>query len=153
MFLTLFTLYIVACIYVFWNFRLAARVLLYAPSHRQDSTYRDLCYTSRGALAGMRNSSVGPPWRIDPTTWLDYSNWNSSEKWNVSNCVVFQTQLAGFVAPRVYVWPARRGQSHSAGDDGRRSAHGHVAQDTHKGQQLLVCAYFHWNKFSKKSFF
>ena len=23
--------------------------LLYAPSHRQDSTYHDLCYTNRGA--------------------------------------------------------------------------------------------------------
>ena len=39
-----------------YSFRLAARVLLYAPSHRQDSTYHGLCYTSRGALAGM-----GPP--------------------------------------------------------------------------------------------
>ena len=42
-------------------FRLTARVLLYAPSHRQASTYHGLCYTSRGALAGMRNSSMGPP--------------------------------------------------------------------------------------------
>ena len=24
-------------------------------------------YTSRGVLAGTRNSSMGPPWRIDPT--------------------------------------------------------------------------------------
>ena len=31
---------------------ITARVLLYAPSHRQDSTYHGLCYTSRGALAG-----------------------------------------------------------------------------------------------------
>ena len=30
-------------------------------SHRQDSTYHGLCYTSRGALAGTRNSSMGPP--------------------------------------------------------------------------------------------
>ena len=44
-----------------YSYRLAARVLLYAPSHRQDNTYRSLCYTSRGALAGMRNSSMGPP--------------------------------------------------------------------------------------------
>ena len=29
--------------------------------HRQDSTYHSLCYTSRGALAGTRNSSMGPP--------------------------------------------------------------------------------------------
>ena len=28
---------------------------------RQDSTYQSLCYTSRGALAGTRNSSMGPP--------------------------------------------------------------------------------------------
>ena len=40
-------------------FRLAARVLLYAPSQGQDSTYHGLCYTSRGALAGTRNSSMG----------------------------------------------------------------------------------------------
>ena len=38
-----------------YSFRLTARVLLYAPSHRQDSTYHGLCYTSRGALAGTRN--------------------------------------------------------------------------------------------------
>ena len=50
------------------SFRLAARVLLYVPSHRQDSTYHGLCYTSCGALAGMRNSSMGPPRRIDPMT-------------------------------------------------------------------------------------
>ena len=50
-------------------FPITARVLLYAPSHRQDSTYHGLCYTSRGALAGTRNSSMGPPpWRIDSTT-------------------------------------------------------------------------------------
>ena len=30
-------------------------------SHRQDNTYHGLCYTSRGSLAGTRNSSMGPP--------------------------------------------------------------------------------------------
>ena len=50
-----------------YSFQLAARVLLYA-SHRHDNTYHGLCYTSRGALAGTRNSSMGPLWRIDPTT-------------------------------------------------------------------------------------
>ena len=40
------------CRHMGYSFRLAARVLLYAPSHRQDSTYHGLCYTSRGALAG-----------------------------------------------------------------------------------------------------
>ena len=42
-------------------FVLAARVLLYAPSHRQDRAYHGLCYASRGTLDGMRNSSVSSP--------------------------------------------------------------------------------------------
>ena len=41
--------------------RLLLSILLYAPSHREDNTYYSLCYTSRGALAGTRNSSMGPP--------------------------------------------------------------------------------------------
>ena len=80
------------CRHIGYSYRLTARVLLYAPSHRQDSTYHGLCYTSRGALAGMRNSywvhpmkdrsddpshhertllpqsHISLPWRIDPTT-------------------------------------------------------------------------------------
>ena len=36
------------------------------------NTYHGLCYTSRGALAGTRNSAIGPPWRIDPTTHRSY---------------------------------------------------------------------------------
>ena len=47
------------CRHIGYSFRLTARYLLYAPSHRHDSTYHGLCYTSRGALAGTRNSSVG----------------------------------------------------------------------------------------------
>ena len=42
-----------------YSYRLTAIVLLYAPSHRQDSTYHGLCYTSRGALVGTRYSSMG----------------------------------------------------------------------------------------------
>ena len=49
------------CRHIGYSYRLTARVLLYAPSHRQDSTYHGLCFTSRGALAGTRNSSMGPP--------------------------------------------------------------------------------------------
>ena len=67
-----------------YSFRLTARVLLYASSHRQDNTYHGLCYTSRGALAGTRNSSMGPPhersigrpiapWANALTTELDHS--------------------------------------------------------------------------------
>ena len=49
------------CRHIGYSFRLTARVLLYVPSHRQDNTYHGLSYTSRGALAGTRHSSLGPP--------------------------------------------------------------------------------------------
>ena len=49
----------ICCRHIGYSYRLTARVLLYAPSHRQDNTYHSLCYTGRGALAGMRNR--GPP--------------------------------------------------------------------------------------------
>ena len=49
------------CRHTGYSFRLAARVLLYAPFHRQNSTYNSICYTSRGALAATRNCSMGPP--------------------------------------------------------------------------------------------
>ena len=49
------------CRHIGYSYGLTARVLLYAPSHRQDNTYHGLCYTSRGTLAGTRNSSMGPP--------------------------------------------------------------------------------------------
>ena len=39
------------CRHIGYSFQLTARVLLYA-------TYHSLCYTSHGALAGMRNSSI-----------------------------------------------------------------------------------------------
>ena len=40
--------------------RLAARDLLYAPSHRQDITYQGLCFNIRGSLAETRNNSMVP---------------------------------------------------------------------------------------------
>ena len=49
------------CRHIGYSFRLTAMVLSYALSHRQDSTYHGLCYTSHGALAGTRNSSMGSP--------------------------------------------------------------------------------------------
>ena len=66
------------CHHIGYSYRLTARVLLYAPSHRQDNTYHSLCYTSRGALAGTRNRSMGP-WRIDPMTHHTMSERSTSE--------------------------------------------------------------------------
>ena len=54
--------------YMDYAFRLAARCLLWASRYRQDNIYHGLCYTSRGALAGTRNSWMRPPIRFDPTT-------------------------------------------------------------------------------------
>ena len=36
------------CRHIGYSYRLTARVLLYAPSHREDNTYHGLCCTSRG---------------------------------------------------------------------------------------------------------
>ena len=55
------------CRHIGYSYQLTARVLLYAPSHRQDNTYHCLCYTSRGALAGTRNSSMGKKSQVSLT--------------------------------------------------------------------------------------
>ena len=44
------------CRHIGYSYRLTTRVLLYAPSHRQDSTCHSLCYTSRGALAAIEET-------------------------------------------------------------------------------------------------
>ena len=78
------------CCHIGYSYQLTARVLLYVPSRRQNSTYHGFCYTSHGALAGTRNSSVGSPhegsirWPIAPwanalTTELHLApGWNDS---------------------------------------------------------------------------
>ena len=49
-------------LYMNFSFQLAAKdFYIYAPSDRQDSVYNGVYYTSHGALARMRNSSIGPP--------------------------------------------------------------------------------------------
>ena len=98
------------CRHIGYSFWLTVRVLLYAPFHRQNSTYHGLCYTSCGAPAGTRNSSMGPlpegsiqrpiaPWANALTTELHlapgfiYAKWeyfdyyfapvcNISVRWN-----------------------------------------------------------------------
>ena len=41
--------------------------------NRQDNTYHGLCYTSHGALAGTRNSSMGPP--HEGSIWRPIAPW------------------------------------------------------------------------------
>ena len=82
---------------------LAATDLLYAPSHRQGSTYHSLCYTSHGALVGTRNSSNGPPWRIDPTTHHTMSRLSTTELYLIWSMIAarFKTffNYANYIIP------------------------------------------------------
>ena len=67
------------CRHIGYSYRLTERVLLYAPSHRQDNTYHSLCYTSRGALAGTRSC-------VETTTRYKnvlITNWNCVSLRNV----------------------------------------------------------------------
>ena len=61
------------CRHMGCSFWLTARVLLYAPSHRQDSTYHSFCYTICGALAGTKNSSMGSP--HEGSIWRSIAPW------------------------------------------------------------------------------
>ena len=71
-----------------YSFRLAVRVLLYTPSHRQDNTYHNC-----GPLAITRNSSMGPPWRINPTTHRTVSKHSSHGATSCSYCLVLEWQF------------------------------------------------------------
>ena len=44
-----------------WAILNKQRDIVYAPSNIKDSTHHGLYYISRGALAGTKNSSMGPP--------------------------------------------------------------------------------------------
>ena len=68
------------CCHIGYSFRLVARVLLYAPSHRQDSTYHGICYTSCGALAGTRNSFNLKKYHITVILGLLHQLWSTG--WN-----------------------------------------------------------------------
>ena len=49
------------CRHMAYTFPINSKGSFICTTHTQDSTYHGLCYTSRGALAGTRNSSLGPP--------------------------------------------------------------------------------------------
>ena len=58
-----------------YSFQLAARVLLYVSSQRQDNTYHILCYTSSRALAGTRNRSQIVRHKTCCCHFMGYSIW------------------------------------------------------------------------------
>ena len=84
------------CRHIGYSYRLTARVLLYAPSHRQDNTYHGLCYTSRGALAGTRNSLMGPPHEVRERLQMQgvYDKAVDNFLQGVCFCFVFNTEIA-----------------------------------------------------------
>ena len=56
------------CHHIGYSYRLTARVLLYAPSHRQDNTYHSLLHQSWSTGWNEKYFNGSTPWRIDPTT-------------------------------------------------------------------------------------
>ena len=70
------------CRHIAYSYRLTARVLLYAPSIRQDNTHQSLCYTSRGALAGTRNSSIKHNYSCDSAS----SSWGRRHQVDSAGC-------------------------------------------------------------------
>ena len=86
------------CCHIGYSYRLTARVLLYALSHRQDNTYHSLCYTSRGALAGTRNSSMAISMAgifcYEKTQWLTVRGRFQTEKNNAGS---YATELQSCV--------------------------------------------------------
>ena len=80
-----------------YSFILAAKDILYAPSHRQDSTYDGPVYTSRGALAGTRNSSVGPPGETDTTTHCALSGHSTTKLTTIESNLLLQQVMFYFI--------------------------------------------------------
>ena len=75
------------CRHMGYYFRLAARVLLYASSLRQDSTYHGICYTSRRSLARTRNSLMGPPHEGAISRSNQCSTTGVTKPWYVPSCI------------------------------------------------------------------
>ena len=71
---------------------------MYHPTDRITHTTA-FVYTSCGALAGTRNSPMGPPWRIDPTTHRTMSEryyHGAKSRWTRSKRIL-QTYIRSFV--------------------------------------------------------
>ena len=79
--------------YTGYSFRLA-RVHLYYHLI-QECIYHGPCYTSRGALAVTRNSSMGPLWGIDITSHRTMSERSATELYLASNSGVTESLFGG----------------------------------------------------------
>ena len=115
-------------------------LFIYAPSHRQDSTYHCLCYTTRGALAGMRNSS----WRIDPMTHRTMSEHSYHGAplvvWVKTMCHTLQDSVEQYVTRYRIQW---NNVSHITGFSGTIC---HMLQDS--VEQCVTRYMIQWNNMS-----
>ena len=114
------------CCHIGYSLRLTARVLLYAPSHRKDSTYHSLCYTSRGALAGTRNSSMD--WQQWPHQMV-CSCHDTISRFLILNACVF---VLGFCNSPCYKWGW-------IGDNGHIKWSVHVLSESRRRTIVAYC--------------
>ena len=59
---------------------------------QQDSTYHGLCYSSRGALAGTRNSSMGSP--HEGSTRRPVAPWANALQWSCISLLINNREIA-----------------------------------------------------------
>ena len=70
---------------------------MHHPTDRITHVYHGLCYTSRRALAGTRNSLMGPPWRMDPTTHRTMSERSYHGVTSCSQSTILMTPVINWV--------------------------------------------------------
>ena len=82
------------CRHICYSFRPTARVLLYAPPHREDSIYHGLCYTSRGLIHCMLYEHsvfllITSKYYIHKTRQVNFIL-----HWTLANCTKWKVRLA-----------------------------------------------------------
>ena len=105
------------CRHIGYSYRLTARVLLYAPSHRQDNTYHGLCYTSRGALVQHeRHNEItclfpnANPTFFKISVTITFINKNQSAHISILELILLRVTLQieqPFFKPRYYSYTGR----------------------------------------------
>ena len=98
-----------------YSFRITARVLLYASSHRQDdNTYQSLLYQSWSTGWNEKYLNGSIPWRIDPTTHRTMSK-RSYHRATSRSCVV---EVASEGNVNIAQYLRKCGQKHALQRDG-----------------------------------
>ena len=83
------------CHHIGYSFR--GFFYMHHPTDRITHVYHGLCYTSRRALAGTRNSLMGPSWRMDPTTHRTMSERSYHGVTSCSQSTILMTPVINWV--------------------------------------------------------